>query len=105
MFCTWTYFGFHSTLCRYIAPTLLLDVPLDAPIMNEEIFGPILPIITVGFHALLTASISMLTRWKKWQSFPLATLESTSIICHQWISHDQCLLWMFEQENFEDLLI
>ncbi|KAH8959708.1 hypothetical protein BDL97_06G091600 [Sphagnum fallax] len=31
----------------YIAPTLLLDVPLDAPIMNEEIFGPILPIITV----------------------------------------------------------
>ncbi|KAH9551332.1 hypothetical protein CY35_09G009500 [Sphagnum magellanicum] len=31
----------------YIAPTLLLDVPLDAPIMNEEIFGPLLPIITV----------------------------------------------------------
>jgi hypothetical protein len=90
IFCTWTYFGFHSTLCRYIAPTLLLDVPLDAPIMNEEIFGPILPIITVGFHALLTASISMLTRWKKWQNnFPLATLESTSIICHLWISHDQ----------------
>jgi hypothetical protein len=67
MFCAWTYFGFYSTLCRYIAPTLLLDVPLDAPIMNEEVFGPILPIITVGFHALLIASISMLTRWKKWQ--------------------------------------
>jgi len=84
IFCTWTYFGFHSTLCRYIAPTLLLDVPLDAPIMNEEIFGPILPIITVGFYALLTASISMLTRWKKWQNnFPLPTLESTSIIRHQ----------------------
>jgi aldehyde dehydrogenase (NAD+) len=30
---------------RYIAPTLLSDVSLDAPIMREEIFGPILPII------------------------------------------------------------
>ncbi|GAV71951.1 Aldedh domain-containing protein [Cephalotus follicularis] len=30
-----------------IAPTLLLDVPQDSLIMNEEIFGPLLPIITV----------------------------------------------------------
>lgn len=30
-----------------IAPTLLLDVPEDSLIMNEEIFGPLLPIITV----------------------------------------------------------
>ncbi|CAN6457847.1 unnamed protein product [Victoria cruziana] len=30
-----------------IAPTILLDVPLDALIMKEEIFGPLLPIITV----------------------------------------------------------
>jgi aldehyde dehydrogenase (NAD+) len=30
-----------------IAPTLVLDVPLDTPIMSDEIFGPILPIITV----------------------------------------------------------
>ncbi|KAL6870815.1 hypothetical protein ACP4OV_014663 [Aristida adscensionis] len=30
-----------------IAPTILLDVPLDAEIMTEEIFGPILPIMTV----------------------------------------------------------
>lgn len=30
-----------------IAPTILLDVPGDALIMNEEIFGPLLPIITV----------------------------------------------------------
>jgi len=32
---------------RYIAPTVVLDPPLDSPIMSEEIFGPILPIITV----------------------------------------------------------
>eukprot|EP00257_Ricinus_communis_P006976 XP_002522917.2 aldehyde dehydrogenase family 3 member I1, chloroplastic [Ricinus communis] len=30
-----------------IAPTLLLDVPEDSQIMQEEIFGPLLPIITV----------------------------------------------------------
>ncbi|KAL3641252.1 hypothetical protein CASFOL_016220 [Castilleja foliolosa] len=29
------------------APTVLLDVPQDSLIMNEEIFGPLLPIITV----------------------------------------------------------
>ncbi|KAM0947339.1 putative aldehyde dehydrogenase (NAD(P)(+)) [Dioscorea sansibarensis] len=31
----------------FIAPTLLLDVPLDSLVMKEEIFGPLLPIITV----------------------------------------------------------
>ncbi|GEP95370.1 aldehyde dehydrogenase [Chitinophaga cymbidii] len=30
---------------KYIAPTLLTDVPPDAPIMQEEIFGPLLPLI------------------------------------------------------------
>lgn len=34
--------------CRKIAPTILLDVPRDSVIMNEEIFGPLLPIVTVG---------------------------------------------------------
>lgn len=33
---------------RYVEPTILLDPPLDSEIMNEEIFGPILPIITVS---------------------------------------------------------
>uniref|UniRef100_A0A1J3FX07 Aldehyde dehydrogenase n=1 Tax=Noccaea caerulescens TaxID=107243 RepID=A0A1J3FX07_NOCCA len=31
-----------------IAPTILLDVPLDSLIMNEEIFGPLLPILTLN---------------------------------------------------------
>lgn len=30
-----------------IAPTIVLDAPEDSLIMNEEIFGPILPIVTV----------------------------------------------------------
>ncbi|MEJ2366944.1 MAG: aldehyde dehydrogenase family protein [Acidobacteriota bacterium] len=29
---------------RYIAPTVLVDVPDDCPVMREEIFGPILPV-------------------------------------------------------------
>lgn len=31
---------------RYIAPTLLDDVSPDSPVMQEEIFGPILPMMT-----------------------------------------------------------
>ncbi len=30
---------------RYIEPTLLADVSLDSPVMKEEIFGPVLPMI------------------------------------------------------------
>ncbi|XP_009459243.1 PREDICTED: aldehyde dehydrogenase family 3 member B1-like, partial [Nipponia nippon] len=32
---------------RYIAPTVLVDVQPSDPIMQEEIFGPILPIVIV----------------------------------------------------------
>ncbi len=31
---------------RYIAPTLLTDVRVDSPVMQDEIFGPILPLLT-----------------------------------------------------------
>ncbi len=30
---------------RYMAPTVLRDVPLDSPVMRDEIFGPIIPIL------------------------------------------------------------
>jgi len=32
---------------RYVAPTVLAHVALDDPVMEEEIFGPVLPVITV----------------------------------------------------------
>ncbi|HDP25620.1 MAG TPA: aldehyde dehydrogenase [Deltaproteobacteria bacterium] len=31
---------------RYIAPTIMRNAPQDAPVMHEEIFGPILPVLS-----------------------------------------------------------
>jgi aldehyde dehydrogenase (NAD+) len=39
--------GDHDRGTRYIAPTVLADVDPGAPVMREEIFGPILPIVRV----------------------------------------------------------
>jgi len=39
--------GDHDKSDRYIAPTILKDVTWDEPVMQEEIFGPILPVIAV----------------------------------------------------------
>ena len=33
---------------RYVAPTVVTDVDTDGPLMSEEIFGPILPVIPVA---------------------------------------------------------
>jgi len=33
---------------KYIAPTILIDVKSTDPIMQEEIFGPILPVVNVN---------------------------------------------------------
>lgn len=38
--------GQHNREQRYIAPTLLLNPDLEADLMQEEIFGPLLPIVT-----------------------------------------------------------
>jgi len=40
--------GQHDMEDRYIAPTILVNTPLDSPVMQEEIFGPILPVLEVG---------------------------------------------------------
>src|SRR6202012_4980955 len=39
--------GQHDHNDLYIAPTILTDVPADAPVLQEEIFGPILPVLEV----------------------------------------------------------
>jgi aldehyde dehydrogenase (NAD+) len=42
--------GTADISARYVAPTVLLDVQADSPVMKDEIFGPILPILTVADH-------------------------------------------------------
>ena len=37
--------GHHDETDRFVAPTVLTDVPLDSRIMQEEIFGPLLPVL------------------------------------------------------------
>jgi aldehyde dehydrogenase (NAD+) len=39
--------GDSDRTTKYLAPTVLADVAPDSPVMREEIFGPILPIVTV----------------------------------------------------------
>ncbi|MFC8359854.1 aldehyde dehydrogenase family protein [Streptomyces griseorubiginosus] len=39
--------GESDRTAKYIAPTVLADVDPESPVMREEIFGPILPIVTV----------------------------------------------------------
>ena len=43
---------------NYISPTLVEETSLDSPIMQEEIFGPILPILTYKKESEIAAVIS-----------------------------------------------
>ena len=54
--------GQAETGTRKIAPTVLTDVDLDAEVMREEIFGPILPVIEVDD---LEAAIDFVRRGDK----------------------------------------
>lgn len=38
--------GQYDRTDRYMSPTILTDVAVDAPVMQEEIFGPIFPVMT-----------------------------------------------------------
>ena len=40
------YGGRTDAATRFIEPTLVENVPLDSPLMTEEIFGPVFPIVT-----------------------------------------------------------
>ncbi|SPF07377.1 aldehyde dehydrogenase family protein [Streptomyces sp. MA5143a] len=63
--------GDHDRDSRYIAPTVLAEVNPGAPVMNEEIFGPVLPLIAVPD---LDTAISFITERDK----PLALYAFTA---------------------------
>ncbi len=50
--------GNSSVADRYVAPTILRGVKPDAPVMQEEIFGPVLPVITYSDIAEPIAAIN-----------------------------------------------
>nr|WP_323125532.1 aldehyde dehydrogenase family protein [Pseudidiomarina sp. 1APP75-27a] len=41
------YGGEFDRQARYIEPTIMTEVATDSPVMQEEIFGPLLPVLTV----------------------------------------------------------
>ena len=49
---------------RYIAPTVLVDVSVDSPIMQEEVFGPILPVLEIS-------SVEAVVQWVNSRPTPL----------------------------------
>lgn len=50
--------GASDAESRYVAPTLLRDVPASARIRDEEIFGPVLPILTFDSLDAVIAAIN-----------------------------------------------
>lgn len=68
----------------FIAPTLLTDVPRDAKIMDEEIFGPLLPIISFTNLDQVIGEINAMQKplalyiWSKTESNIEAVMKRTS---------------------------
>ena len=50
--------GENDSSSNYISPTILTDIDKNSPIMKEEIFGPILPVITFKELSEATAFIN-----------------------------------------------
>jgi aldehyde dehydrogenase (NAD+) len=50
--------GYGDRTGRYLAPTVLRDVSWDEPVMREEVFGPLLPVLTVDSTAEAIAAVT-----------------------------------------------
>lgn len=55
---TIAYGGDHDRSARFIEPTIITDPELDSALMTEEIFGPLLPVVTVPDAAAAIAHIN-----------------------------------------------
>jgi len=88
--------GQHDADDLYLAPTLLTDVPLDATVMQEEIFGPILPVLEFesmdGALALLRdrptpLALYLFTRDRAIQDRVLETTRSGGVALNDVVLH------------------
>ncbi|MBM3879828.1 MAG: aldehyde dehydrogenase [Verrucomicrobia bacterium] len=88
--------GQHDAADLYLAPTLLTEVPADAPVLQEEIFGPILPVIE--FERLdealgrlrdrpIPLALYLFTRDRATQGRVLATTRSGGVCLNDTLSH------------------
>jgi acyl-CoA reductase-like NAD-dependent aldehyde dehydrogenase len=88
--------GQHDASDLYIAPTILTGAALDSPVMQEEIFGPILPV--VGFENLEEAltllrdrptplALYLFTRDRSVQEHVLDATRSGGVCLNDTIAH------------------
>ena len=60
------YGGKCDATTRYIEPTLLDNPALDSPVMTEEIFGPVFPLITLyDNHSLIDSATAFINSREK----------------------------------------
>ena len=58
------YGGRTDAKTRFIEPTIIENMPFDSPVMTEEIFGPLFPMITIEDNFLETATSFVTSREK-----------------------------------------
>lgn len=58
------YGGRTDAKTRFIEPTIIENMPLDSPVMTEEIFGPLFPMITIEDNFLETSTSFVTSREK-----------------------------------------
>jgi len=88
--------GQHDAGDLYVAPTILTDVATDAPVMQEEIFGPILPVLEFAALDEVLASLRdrptplalyLFTRDRAIQNRVLAETRSGGVCINDTVSH------------------
>uniref|UniRef100_G3SRD0 Aldehyde dehydrogenase n=1 Tax=Loxodonta africana TaxID=9785 RepID=G3SRD0_LOXAF len=72
-----THGGTGDAAARYIVPTILVDVDPRSPVMQEEIFGPVLPIVCVSS---LDKAIQFINQREKPLAFYVFSPATSSVI-------------------------
>jgi len=80
----------------YVAPTVISDLPTDHPLLEEEIFGPILPIVTYNGVAEASAFITqrpkplamyLFTHQSKWEAYFKQKTSSGALVVNETMIH------------------